>query len=273
MKIPHRSWNAFVVMAVMLWLAGCRWQRMYADYTAASLDYGDLSQGAYSKLIRGLSGEQDASGSLVVPQACWEGGTDASNACQAARNRIIVDWVSASDALCAEHVKTIFGNEASFNIAAGTLTNVLAGAATVVGGAVAKSALSAGAFLANSERSLVNETVYKSVLVPAVVKKIRMLREDSRKQIVSRLKDGVPDYSIHEAILDVVAYHQSCSFMHGLQKALEEGTLSIIGTPLAPDTRQTPTPTPAFTPTPNPTVPLSPPDSESEPTPPQPPNL
>jgi len=253
MRIPHRSWKACVGVAVMLWLAGCSRQRMYADYAVASLDYGDLAQGAYSKLMLGLSGKKDASGLPVVAQACLEG-TDASNACQAARNRIIVDWVSASDALCAEHMKTIFGNEAAFNITTGTLTNILSGAATVVGGAVAKSALSAGAFLANSERSLVNETVYKSVLVPAVVKKIRMLREDSRKQIVSRFKKGVSDYSIHEAILDVVAYHQSCSFMQGLQRALEEGTLTIP-------------PTPAFTPTPDPTVSPSPPGSESEPTP------
>ena len=266
MRIPHRSWKACVVVAVVLWVAGCSRQRMYADYAAASLDYGDLDQGAYSKLTRGLSGKKDALGLPVVPRACLKG-TGTNNVCKAARNRIIVDWVSVSDALCAEHLKTIFGNEAAFNITTGTLTNVLSGAATVVGGAAAKSALSAGAFLANSERSLVNETVYKSVLVPAVVKKIRMLREENRKQIVLRFKEGVPNYSIHEAILDVVAYHQSCSFMHGLQRALEEGTNTIPGTPLPSDTSQTPVPTPASTPTSEPMVSPPPPGSESEPTP------
>ncbi len=253
MRIPHRSWKACVVVAVVLWVAGCSRQRMYADYAAASLDYGDLDQGAYSKLTRGLSGKKDALGLPVVPRACLKG-TGTNNVCKAARNRIIVDWVSVSDALCAEHLKTIFGNEAAFNITTGTLTNVLSGAATVVGGAAAKSALSAGAFLANSERSLVNETVYKSVLAPAVAKKIRMLREENRKQIVSQFKKSASEYSVHEALLDVVAYHQSCSFMHGLQRALEEGTRSVSDTPLSPDARQTPIPTPASAPAPNPTV-------------------
>jgi len=67
-----------------------------------------------------------------------------------------------------------------------------------------------------SERSLVNETVYKSVLVPAVARKIETIRSTGRRNIRDNLIKSHEAYPIHIALLDVVEYHRSCSFMSGL---------------------------------------------------------
>lgn len=217
---------------------------LYRDYAVTPLKY-DLKQ-PYGQLVRELREKPDP----IIPEHCF--GADAVPAsgvaltpdaerlidCQQRRNMVIGDLVALSDDLCEQHIKTIFGNEAAVNITTGTLTNLFSGAATVIGGSVAKSALSAAAFFSNSERSLLNETVYKSVLVSAVVRKIETMRRTDRGKIRETLKKRHSDYPIHIALLDVVEYHRSCSFMFGLQRALEEGTLTV------------PTPIPTLTPTP-----------------------
>jgi hypothetical protein len=60
--------------------------------------------------------------------------------------------------------------------------------------------------------------------VTSVDKKIVELRDLKRASIYDSLKKGINDYGMHEALRDVIAYHQSCSFMTGLQRALDEGT-------------------------------------------------
>ena len=221
-------------LVVFSLLQACTKQRLYGDYAVAPLKY-DLEARSYGQLVKALREGTKP----LVPGECFGVDAPESFACEQKRNMVIGDLVAFSDELCEQHMKTIFGNEAAFNIATGTLTNVFSGAATVVGGAVAKSALSAAAFLSNSERSLVNETIYKSVLVPAVARKIEAIRTEKRDKIRGELERSHNAYPIHIALLDVIEYHRSCSFMLGLQRALEEGT------------RASPTPTP----TPDPSEP------------------
>jgi len=171
-----------------------------------------------------------------VDRKCWDGfplNPDEKTLCAYQRNLLIGNLIAISDGMCEKHMKTILGNEAAVNIITGTFTNVFAGAATVTTGAIGKSILAALAFFSNSERSLVNETIYKSVLVPAIIKKINEIRLNERREIMAKYDTNknaaYEDYPVNFALADIIKYHQSCSFMVGLQKALEEGTQTAPG--------------------------------------------
>jgi len=231
-----------VWLVVFCLLQACSKQRLYGDYAVTSLKY-DLKNQPYGQLVQELrKGEKP-----IIPEDCFAPGVAGPDAltppgvCEQKRNMVIGDLVAFSGELCEQHMKTIFGNEAAFNITAGTLTNIFSGAATVINGSAVKSALSAAAFFSNSERSLVNETVYKSVIVPAVVIKIETIRSKSLATLRESLKQPHKDYPIHIALLDVVEYHRSCSFMFGLQRVLEEGTRTAPAT--VPTATTTPTQT------------------------------
>ncbi len=171
-----------------------------------------------------------------VDRKCWDGSPlnpDEKTLCAYQRNILIGNLIAISDGMCEKHMKTILGNEAAVNIITGTLTNAFSGAATVVTGGMSKTILAALAFFSNSERSLFNETIYKSVLVPAIIKKINETRLNVRRDIMAKYETNknaaYEDYPVNFALADIIKYHQSCSFMVGLQKALEEGTQTAPG--------------------------------------------
>lgn len=140
------------------------------------------------------------------------------------RNAAISRLVIASEEQCLVHRRHIYGNDAVANGTLGTLTNIFAGAAAVVTPETTKSILAAMALFTNSERSLLNETVYKQMLVTAVDKKIVEQRQNKAEKIASKMKESINNYSYEQATLDVIDFHSSCSFMNGLSLALEEGT-------------------------------------------------
>ncbi|MFM5393161.1 hypothetical protein ACEUAB_03235 [Aeromonas veronii] len=140
------------------------------------------------------------------------------------RNAAISRLMIASEEQCLVHRRHIYGNEAVANGTLGTFTNIFAGAAAVVTPETTKSILAALALFTNSERSLLNETVYKQMLVTAVDKKIVEQRQAKAEKIVAKMQKSVTDYSFEQATFDVMDFHSSCSFMEGLRLALEEGT-------------------------------------------------
>lgn len=150
--------------------------------------------------------------------------------CQTQRNYIVTVLVAKSNDTCEAHKATMFGNEASWNVSLGTLTNAFTGTAAVVGGPVGKSIFSALGLFANAERSLVNEEVYQNLLVPAISEKIDEIRSTKLSVINTNMKTDVNTYSMYQAISDVMEYHNDCSFMLGLQTALKEGTSGGIST-------------------------------------------
>nr|VFK48569.1 MAG: hypothetical protein BECKTC1821D_GA0114238_10626 [Candidatus Kentron sp. TC] len=204
-------------------------ESMYADYSAPPLKYNKNS--AASKLIGSIR-KTNANPDGMIDNKCFIKSTATANPtdCQLQRDAALLTLLTESDNLCQKHLKTIFGNDAAFNISTGTVTNLTSGAATVFGGATTKSALSAVAFFSNAERSLVNETVYKNMLVTAVTKKINDTRSEKRSAITLKFDTGIDEYSVLESVSDVIDYHRVCSFMHGLQKALDEGTQTTPAT-------------------------------------------
>ena len=243
LRILHRNCVSriaciFVIMSVtaaMLSSCGSGFMRKYYnDYSVDPLEH-DTSK-TISRELAGTCTLDSEKKPTVLPDGkaicgyCLDGkklDNDQKDLCSYQRNLVIGDLIGISDTMCDTHIRTIYGNEASLNIITGTFTNAFSGAATVVGGEGSKSILSALAFFFNSERSLMNETVYKSVLVPAIVKKINESRQASRKNIFQKYEtnknEDYEKYPVNIALLDVIEYHQTCSFMSGLQKALYEG--------------------------------------------------
>lgn len=160
---------------------------------------------------------------LVTPRCLHLTGPDTGNVCKAERNNAMAALMIGSENACLLHRKSIYGNEAGYNIALGTATSLFAGAASVVTQAHDKAILAALATFANSERSLINETVYKTMIVSAVDKKIQELRDTQAQAIHARLQTGVEQYGLQQALYDWSQFHSACSFMTGLQRALDEG--------------------------------------------------
>ncbi len=203
---------------------------IYRDYSIRPLEYDKQYSDLYNNLFGdAANGKMDAKcrGKDLLSD------DQLNKLCVYQRNLLIGDLIAISDGMCEKHMKTILGNEATVNIITGTLTNAFSGAATITTGAIGKSILAGLAFFSNSERSLVNETVYKSVLVPAIIKKINEIRLNERNAIMTKYeanKGGkYEDYPLNFALADIIKYHQTCSFMLGLQKALEEGTQPATG--------------------------------------------
>lgn len=197
---------------------------LYSDYGVGALTVDQNS--ASVKLKQAITKKNSSDTEGLVDSDCFKVPVDSSKAasCQQQRNAAIAVLLGASDDMCQAHLKTIFGNDASFNIMTGSITNLAAGLATGLSGLAAKSALSAVALFSNAERSLVNESVYKNLLVTAVTAKIREARDAKAAAIIpGNLAEPIDSYPILMVMHDVVGYHYTCSFMFGLEKALKEG--------------------------------------------------
>lgn len=144
--------------------------------------------------------------------------------CKEERNVAISTLMMASEEMCLEHRRDMYGYEAGANLILGSFTNLFSGAATVISPATTKTVFSALALFTNAERSLINEAVYKQMLVTAIDKKIVDKREIAALGIHRKMQQPIDKYSIAQAMYDVSAFHNKCSFMEGLRFALVEGS-------------------------------------------------
>lgn len=206
---------ALLVLCTLL--VGCRSNPFYQGYSADALVLDNSKDNLITQVVTVPTG-----GEAMIDKTCFS--KDAGDACTAQRNRMVSTLIIASEYECLEHRRSIYGREATWNITLGTMTNLFAGAASVVTYQKHRPIFAALALASNSERSLVNETVYKQMLTTAVDKKIMEMREQKMVAMHSSLKLPMSGYSASEALRDVVLFHSTCSFMTGLQKALEEGT-------------------------------------------------
>ncbi|NJD66327.1 MAG: hypothetical protein FIB00_14005 [Chloroflexi bacterium] len=193
---------------------------LYDGYSVTDLKADGES--TYAKLVSALQNNQPP----LLEKRCFQVPISEGDktTCTQQRNSAVAALVLESEALCVAHRRSMYGKEASFNIIAGTFTNAFAGAAAVTPDAATKSLLSALALFSSSERSLVNETVYKQVMVSAVDKKITQVREARARELYAAFAKPMDSYVANMAIHDVISFHYGCSFMEGLRLALEEGT-------------------------------------------------
>ena len=219
MRFAFRACTAFLAFLPLL---GC--SSLYNGYSVRPLEM--TADSSYIKLTKELQIKTDEKPALI-DASCFGSTIDTTKVldCTSQRNMAIAALVMASEDACMVHRRSMYGREAGWNIGLGTLTNLFAGAASVVSVERSKSILAALALFSNSERSLINETVYKQMLVTAVDKKIVEMRDEKMRGIYTSLKkDDIAAYSIHEALRDLIVLHNKCSFIDGLEKALQEGT-------------------------------------------------
>lgn len=205
-------------------LAACESNPLYRGYSVTPLTLDDQ----YNKLVRQLTiKKSNAAGQTVevglVKDECFQPSTKTTD-CERQRNQAISALIISSEHACLIHRRSIYGKDAAWNLTLGTMTNLFAGAASVVTLEKHRPIFAALALFSNSERSLVNETVYKQALIQGVDKKIIEMRNAKMQSMHDSLKLTIDKYGMDEALRDVIMFHSSCSFMDGLQKALEEGT-------------------------------------------------
>lgn len=220
---PDRRWIVVTtVAAAALALGGCRSldDSLYQGYSAAPLQQSSIAP--FSAITAALIEPPNGGGMPIVESTCFGPAPPAS--CLDQRNQAIAALLIGSDELCEQHRRSIYGRDANWNLASGTAANLFAGMAAVVTGERRKTILSALALFSNSERSLVNETVYKQMIVTSVDKKIVEVRSVKAQDMRDRLGQPLTQYPIGLALKDVSDYHLSCSFMNGLRLALDEGT-------------------------------------------------
>lgn len=216
----------FVGMTGLLLLGGCATGYWAKDYGVRPLAVDSTGAAA---VLRTAIEKDPATGTGIVDKDCFNAPVAGGRAtsCQQQRNSAMATMLIASDELCQDHLKSIYGNDAFYNILTGSVATLFSGAASIAGGASAKSALAAISTFANAERSLLNETVYKNMLVTATSKKIRETRDTKASALLpGNVKKPIDEYPMTMALRDVIDYHYSCSFMLGLEKALEEGSQS-----------------------------------------------
>lgn len=222
-----------IAAILMLLCGGCSW--LYSDYSVKDLRVNGDSN--YAQLVSGLNAMTPS----LIPNKCLgEVLSTDDTGCRQLRHQAIAILILESEAECVSHRKTIYGNDNAFNITSGSFTNLFSGWSAVAPGERGKSVLSSLALLSNSERSLVNETVYRTVLVPAVDKKIQQTRAEKAIAINNNLSKSMAEYPFVRALSDVIDFHYACSFMSGLQRALEEGNQETVKQKLArlEDTRR-----------------------------------
>jgi hypothetical protein len=138
-----------------------------------------------------------------------------------ARNRLAAILIKHADDVCTQELGRLTANEAISNTALATVASTLSGIATIVTGEKAKELFAAGSGLATATRSHVNAHVYRNVLSTAVSRAIHIERDKRRGEIQAALAKEPTDYNVDQMLVDVNAYHQTCSFYRGLGLVLE----------------------------------------------------
>jgi hypothetical protein len=216
------------VACVLAVLGGCGSFGLYKGYAAAPIDITG-KETAYDRLDKAIRDRTSAAKECFADQ--YKPGSTTAD-CAGLRNQVISYLMAESVALCVVHVSEIYGKEAGFNIATGSIASLTSGFAAISPGSRAAT-LSAISSFTSAERALVNESVYKNLLTTAIATKIEQSRATLGKTLINRKKEPYKDYRIEDAIYDVIDYHHACSFYKGMELALAEGTNTNPATKLA----------------------------------------
>lgn len=133
---------------------------------------------------------------------------------QSKRNDFISKAIALSDRKCNIHKATIIANSHTWNVTTGTASILLAGASSVLSHAKTAADLAAGAAATTGIQSLVNKEVYADALGTTIIRSIDVGRSKKRAALETGLTNA--NYTFSRALVDLHAYHDSCSLMSGL---------------------------------------------------------
>lgn len=137
------------------------------------------------------------------------------------RNRLGGLLMKYSDDACTASIGRAANNEAVSNVVLNTLTTAFASASTVVGGDLAKSILSAGAATTSGTRDHVNAEVFRNTVISAISKAITNERNKQSNEIEQKMLRSVAEYNVDMMVRDINRYHQSCSYVKGLELVVQ----------------------------------------------------
>lgn len=145
----------------------------------------------------------------LVTSAKFDGSSN-----QVARNELIAKAVSLSDQKCTLHKAVIISNANAWNVGSGTAAILFAGASAIVSHARTASELAGAAAASTGVQSLVNKEIYADAMGTTILRSIEIGRTKSKAVIQQGMRNA--DYPISVALMDLQAYHDSCSLMSGL---------------------------------------------------------
>ncbi len=137
------------------------------------------------------------------------------------RNRLSAVLLTHADNVCVVEKGRLIARSSGVNFSLSLATTALAAASTIVGGEQAKTILSGLATTASGTRDNVNATFYRNQITQAITKAIDTERQEIRTQIEGKRTLSKEQWTVDEMIRLVNAYHQACSFEHGLQALLD----------------------------------------------------
>lgn len=186
-----------IIISAMLFMSGCA--KIASNYIPDEL----ITQGATSeKNYITKEGMIDLS-KLDIKKGDVDG-----------RNEFIAKAISLSDKKCTNHKALIISNSNAWNVGTGTTAILFAGAASVVSHAKTAADLAAGAAAVTGIQALTNKELYGDMMGTTILRAIDVGREKKKAVILNGMSDA--KYTLPTALIDLQAYHDSCSLMTGL---------------------------------------------------------
>jgi len=192
--------NIFFILVVILCLNGC--EMLARNYVPDDLIKFEVTSEGYMT----EEGQIDLEKVKITDFA---GATNKNR-----RNRFIAETITVSDQKCNLHKAKILSNTNAWNVSTGSAAILFSGAASVVTNAQSAALLAAGASTTSGVQSLFNKEVYSDALGTTILRAIDVGRAKQKAIIELGMKNDNYDPSI--AIVDLIAYHDSCSMMAGL---------------------------------------------------------
>ncbi|MFL0797284.1 MAG: hypothetical protein K6L73_07315 [Cellvibrionaceae bacterium] len=140
------------------------------------------------------------------------------------RNDFIATVLTLSDEKCSRHKAGIIANSATWNVGTGSLAMLFTSSLAVISHEKTVKTVGALATAITGSQSLVNKEVYAETVGAAILRAIDVARATKLAKIQAGMLVDEKKYTPHQAVLDMKAYHDSCSLMEGvvqISKALE----------------------------------------------------
>jgi hypothetical protein len=157
----------------------------------------------------------------AVPGVTYGGKTIAPSEAKIARNRLASILIKHADDVCLIEKGRLVAGQSTANFPLSFLTQSLSGASTIVVGDRAKSILSGLATLSAGTQDNVNASFYRNQIVQAIGRSLDQERERHLESLAAARPQDIEAYTVDDMIAGVNAYHQACSFEHGLQVLLD----------------------------------------------------
>ncbi|MBV7256487.1 hypothetical protein KCG44_06765 [Pacificimonas sp. WHA3] len=130
-----------------------------------------------------------------------------------------IHLVTVADKVCVKEFRDLSANQRTVNMALGTASTALSGAATVVTGGLADTILSATSTFAGASRDAANAELYRTTRPSDIIRLVQARRQILLNQMLNKFDDQRSNeraISIVEALQMANEFHRSCSLYNGL---------------------------------------------------------